>query len=359
MASLRFAAARALAFAISILPAWSSAAAGESVIRVSAEQQRLLEIKSAPVEKATELVIDGAAGEVVLPVDRSSAVTAMFAGRLTKVAVDEGDTVHAGQELARVASREYASEWARLVQVRADRDVASRQAQRDKVLLAEGIIPASRAEASRAHLRALDAELKVVEQTVEGLAGEGGNALTYVLRAPVDGRVISRRVAVGEPIESMGVAFVIAQRGGYRLDMRVPAAVADQIEVGDTVVVGKVTAKVTGRGAALDPATQTVVIRAELPADAGLLPGQRVIASLRLRAPEGALRVPRAAVVMQSGESHVYVAAGEGAFRAVPVTVLGQDATDMTVQGPLSAGDAVVVSGVSALKSLASEKAGE
>ena len=79
MSSLRSACARVLALALSIPPAWVAAVPGDALIRVSAEQQRLLEIQSAAAEPADELIIDGASGEVVLPVDRSSAVTAMFA----------------------------------------------------------------------------------------------------------------------------------------------------------------------------------------------------------------------------------------------------------------------------------------
>ncbi len=332
------------------------AAAGEgpatgALIEVAQDQRTLLGIRTAPAVVAGTLDVDGLTAEVTLPVDTSAAVTAPYAGRMVRVFVDEGERVTAGQVLGSVASREFAESGVRLARARADLELARRQARRDEQLLAEGIIAASRAEASRANLRALEAEARALSGLLGSLAQDGAGQAEFALRAPLAGVVVERRVGAGEPVDALAVAFVLAADDAWRVDLRVPAAVAARLGEGDRVRVGDVTAPVGGRGVAMDPETQTVRVWARLPPGTALLPGQRIPARLELRAPPGAVRVPRAGLVWHGPVAHVYVAEPAG-YREVPVELLAQSATHATVTGALAAGSAVVVSGTSALKSL-------
>lgn len=320
--------------------------------RMTTEQQRLLAIELAPVTRADRLILDGLAGEVQLPVDTSAAVTAPFSGRVTQVLVDEGDTVSAGQIIAYVASREFSEAQARLGKATSARELARAQAERDRALLAEGIIPASRAEASLANLQSLDSEVTASRAALAGIAGGTWEPTIYPLIASVAGQVIERRIAAGEPIEAMQVGFILSSARGLRLEIRVPLADGVSVKVGDVVRVGTTSARVTGRGAAVEPLTQTIKVLATLPADSGLLPGQRVTASLELPAPPEALQIPRSSLSRRNGRTEVYVAEGEQ-IRVVPVKLLAESQSSATVTGPLMEGDRIIVNGVSAIKAMA------
>lgn len=347
--------ARTLAFSLVICSAAAAldAHAGETpaMLAITAEQRALLDIRTAPAARAQRLQLVGLPGEVQLPVDSSAAVAAPYAGRVTRVLIDEGDTVSAGQELANIASRDFAEAGTRLRKAEVERALARTQADRDRALLAEGVIPAARAEASAAALATRSADADAARTVLQGYVQQAGDGMTYSLRAPVAGTVVERRIAAGEPIDAMAIAYVIADTRELRLVLRVPIAEALRVRAGDSVQVGDVTAKVTGRGAALEPATQTLAVRATLPAGSGLLPGQRVSASLSLALTGDAVEVPRAALSRHGEAVVVYVADAAG-IRAVEVTLLGESETLATIRGPLAVGDQVVIDGVSVMKAL-------
>lgn len=326
-----------------------------AVLAVSAEQRRLLDIVIVPVRAATALSIDGIPGLVSLPLDRSAAVTTPYAGRVARVLADEGDRIENGQPLAAVVSREYGDEQARLARIRAERDLAQRQAARDHILLADGIIPVARAEASAASLRSAQTEVQMLEASLREVSPAADNAAAFVLRAPFAGTVVSRQVATGDPLAALAVAFTVVADTGMRVELQVPMSLARRVRSGDSIEINEFPATVTGRGAMLDPATQTVKLRAQLAPTASLLPGQRVIATLKLpAAPADALEIPRAALVRNGEEAWVYVAAEKG-FRRVPVEVLSQSAETAVVTGTLRDGDQVATRGVSSLKALDGE----
>ena len=323
-------------------------------------QQRLLNVTTAMAQAAATVRIDGLLGEVTLPIASSTAVAAPWAGRVVRVLADEGDQVAREQVLAWVESPDLAAARAEWRTARVERDLAASRAERDAALLAEGIIPAARAEASAAELAAREATLQGLAATLGALTQAERDAARYPLRAPLDAVVVERRTAAGEPLGAFEVAFMLLADEGLRLDVQVPAALAALAERGTPVRVAGVPegheARVSGRGARVDPDTQTVTVRATLAPGSGLLPGQRISAALALPAPPGAVVVPRASLVRGSDTSVVYrVEAGSDAnrFVALPVALHGESAEGAVVSAAgLRAGDAVVVSGTSALRAL-------
>lgn len=314
-------------------------------------ERTLLGIATAPAAPATALVVDGLLGTVSLPIAGSTAVAAPYPGRVLQVLADEGDAVSAGEVLAWVDSRAVAAARSRVRELAVARDLARSVAVRDAGLLGEGVIPAVRAEASQAELAAREAELAGARAALQGLAADDGDIARYALVAPVTGVVMARHVAAGEPIEDLAVAFVLAATDGLRLDIQVPRAQAVQVTPGMVARVGTVAATVSGRAAAIDPDTQAIQVRALLPSASGLLPGQRVMVSLELPVPTGAVEIPRAALVYSGAGAQVYRAV-EAGFSAVDVAVLGESTATAVVSGALAAGDTVVIAGTSALRAM-------
>jgi membrane fusion protein, heavy metal efflux system len=342
---------RILSLCLALGVAGAGSAEESTVLVVSDAERALLGIETTPAVPVSALVVDGLLGTVSLPIASRTAVAAPYAGRVLQVLVDEGDAVSAGQVMAWVDSRALAAARSQVRELAIARDLARSVAARDAGLLAEGVIPAVRAEASRSGLAASEAALAGARAAIQGVRVDDDNIARYALAAPVAGVVMARHVAAGEPIDDRAVGFVLAAADGLRLDIQVPREQAVQIMPGTVARVGQVTATVSGRAAVIDPHTQAIQVRALLAPASGLLAGQRVMVSIDLPAPAGAVEIPRAALIHSGGRVQVYRAEQRG-FSAVDVTVLGESAAAAVVSGALTAGDAVVIVGTSALRAM-------
>jgi membrane fusion protein, heavy metal efflux system len=101
-----------------------------------------------------------------------------------------------------------------------------------------------------------------------------------------------------------------------------------------------------------DTPTQTVLVRAEVPNTGDLRPGQTAAARINFLSPgEAAWEIPYDALIRRGEASSVFIAI-EGGFRLVPVTLLAEDQDHVVVSGAISDNDAVVISGVSALRGI-------
>ena len=339
-----------MALAVAALPVL---AAGPQ-IALSAAQRQALNIEVGKAEAASGLPLDRLPATVRVPLEGSAVVTAPFAGVVVAVLAREGQAVSRGQPLVRIQSREAMTLGADLAAARGEYRVAVAQAGRDRQLHAEGIIAASRMQvavareqAAAAHLHELQAARATAPSAAAGTPG------VYELRAPLDGRVLERAVRLGEPIATLAKAYVIARRDRVLLELHLPARHAAALRVGLPVLVdGGSAGKVVETGGAIDAASQTVLVRAEV-ATGQLLPGQQTTATLLLPAPAGALSLPSSALAERAGGYVVFVG-DAGGFTAVPVQLLAQTAAGRSVvSGPIRAGAEVVTAGAGTLKAMA------
>lgn len=330
----------------------SPAMAADAVKVLTTAQRQALDIRTARVQPATRVPLDGLPATVRIPLGDSAVVTAPYAGVVVEVLAREGEPVRRGQPLARVRSREAMTLGADLAAARGEYRVAQAQAERDRRLLAEGIIADARAQAGTARRDAAAARLHEL-QAARAEAPAGTDPGVYELRAPIDGRVLERAVQLGEPVAMFAKAYVLARGDRVMLELRVPAREAATLRLGLPVLVeGAGEGRVSEIGGAVDPASQSVRVRAEVVAGA-LLIGQQTRATLMLPAPTGAWQVPSSAVVERDGVARVYVVQGKG-FAAVTVERLSHTAEgESVVRGPIAAGAELVVRGAGALDAVA------
>ena len=183
---------------------------------LSARQQRQAVVAQASLPK-TQTVVELAAGDVVtaqtvelsqgLPLSgslkavNSAVLKARAAGELQGLAVREGDTVRAGQVLARIDSTD---SQARLRQAREQAasaqtqiDIAQRQFDNNQALVNQGFISRTALDTSQSNLQAArsthQAALAAVDVAVKALDDT-------VLRAPISGVVAARLVQPGERV---------------------------------------------------------------------------------------------------------------------------------------------------------------
>lgn len=336
-----------------LLPAlaWRPVAAAETLKTLTPTQKQALDIRTGQAQRAEHVPLDGLPARVSVPLIGSAVVTAPYEGVVVELLAREGQTVKQGQPLARIRSREAMTLGADLAAAQGEFRVASAQAERDRQLLAEGIIPAARAQADEARRAAAAARLREL-QAARAMAPAGAAPGTYELHAPIAGRVLERSLQLGEPVAMFAKAYVLAAGSQVMLEMQVPARDAGTLRPGLPVqVTGGGEGRVSEIGGAVDPASQTVRVRADV--DGGrLLVGQQVRATLLLPAPANAVQVPSDAVIEREGQTRVYVAR-DGGFVAVPVQRLTQTTTgESVITGPIAAGTELVVRGAARLDAM-------
>ncbi len=347
---------RRLLFALVVAAAVLPCHARAQQIVLTAAQRQAMDVRLGKIEPAAEVPLDGLPAVVRVPLEGSAVVTAPFAGVVVAVLARQGQMVSRHQPLVRIQSREAMTLGADLVAARGDSRVATAQAARDQQLLAEGIIPAARVQAAQARREAAAARLHEL-QAARAMAPTplGATAGIYELRSPLAGRVLERSVRLGESIAALSKAYVIARHDRVMLELHVPARHAAAVRVGQRVhVSGGAEGQVTETAGAIDAASQSVLVRAQIDTES-LLPGQQLSATLLLPAPADAWSVPSSALVERAG-GYVLFVARETGYSAVPVKLLAQTAADSSVVvAALAADTKVVISGAGALKAMAQE----
>lgn len=339
-------------------PAATSTEPAPLTVTLQPAQRLALGVQVRPVLAESAASVQVFPGTLRVPSDRERVIAAPVAGRLEQLSVTVGDPVRAGQVLARLRSVEGAQLQRDLRQAQSQADLAARSLARDELLLAEGLIPAARAEASRAAQLQAQAQAEERQRALAqaGIKPEG--PAEFSLSSPIAGVVLELPARVGQRLEPAEVLMRVADLGRLWLDLAVPAAQADALRVGDPVRLpgAGLGGKLVQIGRVVDPATQAVTVRAELRPGAagggpGLRPGQLVEAELEQPGP-GLVQVEATAVLRHGGRAVVFVEEAAGRFRLQPVEpVGGARGTRRAVRG-LAPGSAVVVQGTAALLAL-------
>lgn len=164
-------------------------------------------------------------------------VKARVAGELQGLTVREGDTVRAGQVLARIDPTESET---RLRQARhqaqaakAQVDTAQRTYDNNRALVAQGFISGTALESSQAALTAAQATYSAAQSgadlTVKALEDT-------VLRAPITGQIAQRLAQPGERVGVDTRIFEIVDNSRLELEAALTAADSLQVKLGQTAL---------------------------------------------------------------------------------------------------------------------------
>lgn len=293
-------------------------------------------------------------GTVSLPPEARVAVTSPFGGTAVRVLVIPGQQVAKGAVLGVVKAAESVQYSGAMARSQAELPVAQANAQRLTQLAREGVIAPSRAEEAVANLRAVQATL-AENRRLLALGGASRDG-TVTLRSPIAGRVASVGVETGGAVSTEGAPFVVENVAALRLDLQLPQRLAGQLYPGMPVAVEQDGRRVTGKllsvGASLDPVSRSLVARASVAGDSGLIPGKGVTAIIEAPAEKAkGVSVPRNAVANIDGKDVVFVREGKN-FRRQTVTVAGESGGRMVIGGGLNANAQVVTKGVAELKAI-------
>jgi membrane fusion protein, heavy metal efflux system len=320
----------------------------DGAVRISASSRPYVVAQAVALGSATPVVRapakiafrDGAVSQVNMPV----------VGRVTAVHVKTGDKVKVGDPLVTLSSPEAAAARAQAAAAIAEHEAATKELARQDTMATSGVGVDSERVAANAKLRQSEAELARAQTTANLLGGGGGSVV--VLRAPIEGTVITRRASVG----------AVAQPGGDPLiEIGNPTAlwvIADvferdvpQVHDGADVDVeistrGKpVKGKVVSIGSALTGSLRTAPVFIQLDDSEGIRSG--MFARAAIKAPAGqSIVLPAEAVLVKDGKTYVvYVKTGDDLFSPRPVQVGPSVDGKVEILSGLAAGDQVVIKG--------------
>ena len=273
---------------------------------------------------------------------REMALSFRIAGVLTRVSVEAGDAVRAGQVLATI---DPAAVDARQQAMSSDLDKARRDLDRAKTLYAKGYVTKVRVDDAESAVRS---------------AGAAYNSAAFDRRwaqlvSPASGVVLERKAQAGEVVQP-GQAVVSVADLNSPLVLRVPLPDRDVAGIGvdapveitvDALPGQTLTGRVTRVGQSADARTGAVTVEIEVAARPDLRSGQIATARLASRvaatASTGFSRIPAEAVLEASGKAAVLRLDG-GRARRTPVQFGGFDGDDALVAG-LPDGARVITAG--------------
>lgn len=287
---------------------------------------------------------DGAGGalSVTGTLERQREMNLAFrvGGVLTALNVDAGDSVSAGQVLARI---DPAAVNARVTQSEADLERARRDLKRDEALFAQGYVSNQRLEDRRSAVKAAQA-------AYDSAAFDGRWSR---LLAPAGGVVLERLAQAGEVVQPGQAVLRVADLSSP-LVLRAPVADRDIARIsrgqGVTAVIDSLpgqtfAGRVVRIGQGADARTGAILVEVELPGRPELRSGLTAKATFAGQGGNPDLvRVPAEAVIEANGErAFVFRLKGDRAIRT-QVAFVGFDGDQARLRG-LAPGDQVVTAG--------------
>jgi RND family efflux transporter MFP subunit len=284
---------------------------------------------------------------------RQGTLGAEVAGRITEVRVRSGDVVAAGEVLLRIeagsaldaevaAHATAAGAEARLVSARADFERAQQLRAKDYISIAA----LQRAEAA---LRSAEAEAHASSAQASAARTRAG---WHTVRAPYAGHVTDVWVTPGD-LATPGRALVtLHDPKALRVIAHVPDGLSPRLRADHSATLVTSGARAPARTVtlrdwrvvpAVDTATRSVEVRAELPVDLALEPGQFVELHLPVSGAAPELHVPRSAVLRRSEVTAVYVLDEKGLPRLRQVRLGERFGADVQVLAGLQPGEQVVL----------------
>lgn len=263
------------------------------------------------------------------------------------VLVQEGETVHAGQVLARFRTTALGPA---ALSAEAQRRKAATDYDRMQALYKEGAVSESDVEGAEVNLRAAEANAAAAQTRLDEAN----------VQAPVAGVISQRAVDSGDRVKDGDLLFQLVNTSELDFEATVPSEDVGEIHVGAAVVLAVTGARESTLGgrvsrinATVDPATRQVKVYVTVANAKGQLVGG-LFASGRivLHQVAGAIAVPLAGV-RRDTTGHTYVLIVDGgriARRDITVGATDEQASLIEIATGLEGGETVIVGPASGLE---------
>jgi RND family efflux transporter MFP subunit len=287
---------------------------------------------------------------------RQGTLGAQISGRVLEVLVRTGDAVKTGQPLIRIAADDEvdaasastataSGAAARLAMARAEFERAQRLRSQDYISVAA-------LQRSEAALHSAEADAQATGASSNAARTRAG---WRTVTAPYAGYVTDVLVAAGDLATPGKPLVALYALGALRIIAQVPESLAGKLQSTKPAFLsgadpGGPLLQVSSWAvvSAVDPATHSVEVRAELPAGAQVLPGQFARLLLPMKDASTQIRIPARAVLTRSEVNAVYVVDANGAAHLRQVRLGSVAGDEVTVLSGLQAGEQIALEPVAA-----------
>lgn len=338
----------------------------ERVTGLKTDKQAIVLASDAAQWKAIKLATASAPGERWSPpyparfrVNEAAAarVGAPAPGRVSKVFVELGDSVKAGDKLFAVASADVATFRAEQRRAAVDLEVAKVAHERVAAMVEARALPGKQETESAAQMRESQLALELANAKLTSLRVPAGGGSEFVVVAPRGGVVVRKNVLPSQQVDSDEVLLEVADLSTVWAVAEIFEGDAGRIQQGGSVLLTSplvpglsVEAKVEMVASVVDPVRHTVSVRVVVPnPDDRLRPNTYVELSFREPTVAGAVEIPSSALVSSGAERYVYVERGPGRFEKRSVQAGWSRSNRVLVSQGLSPGDVVVAEGAGLL----------
>lgn len=300
-------------------------------------------------------------GEVRFNEDRTAHVVPRLAGVAEAVPANLGETVRQGQLLAVIASTSLSEQRSELLSAQRRRDAAKITYDREKKLWDGRISAEQDYLQAQTALQEADIALQNARQKLDavgavGQVSDGARLNRFEIRAPFDGTIVEKHLALGEAVKEDASIFTVADLRTVWAEFAVSPKDLETVRVGQRAVVSssafesRVEGTVSYVGALLGEQTRTARARVTLDNPKGAWrPGLFVTVAV-LGERQAAPLVVSADALQTIDERPVVFKAVPGGFAATPVKIGRTDGTNVEVLQGLKAGDKVASSNTFVLK---------
>lgn len=298
-------------------------------------------------------------GEIRFNEDRTAHVVPRLAGVAEQVVANLGQSVRKGEVLAVIASNSLSEQRSELLTALERRDAVRVTYAREKKLWQERISAEQDYLQAQSALREADIAVRNANQKLAavGATVSSANLNRFELRAPFDGTVVEKHLALGEAVKEDASIFTVSDLRSVWAEFNVAPKDLATVRVGQRALVSstafesKVEGTISYVGALLGEQTRTARARVTLTnPDGAWRPGLFVTVAVYGENQDVPLTVPADAVQTIENQPMVFKAVS-GGFEAVAVKVGRSDGRTVEVLGGIKAGDQVASSNTFVLKS--------
>lgn len=318
---------------------------------VTVGEEMIKRLNVGPLAEVPMRTILNVPGRIEVDERRLSRIGSNVTGRVVEVLASVGDTVSAGQVLARISSPELTNAQLSYLRAASSATLAERAADRATQLFSADVIGKAELQRRQAESQVAKAEVNAAadqlrmlgmsQNWIERLKTAGDIQPVLPVAATQSGTVIERKVTVGQVVQPADLMFAVADLSSLWVVGGVPEQVAREVEVKQKVDVQVPALNDTLQGRivfvsdTVSTDTRTVTVRTELANPQKLLK-PAMLANLQITSSAvQALAVPISSVVREEDKDFLFVRVSPTQFKLTPVQL-----------GPESDGHRPVLSGV-------------
>jgi cobalt-zinc-cadmium efflux system membrane fusion protein len=297
-------------------------------------------------------------GEIRFNQDRTAHVVPKVNGVVESVSANLGQQVKKGQVLAVVSSSTVSEQRSELLNAQQRLTLAQSTHAREKTLWQEKISAEQDYLQAGQALKEAEIAVRNAQQKLAAIgAGTASSGLNrYEIRAPFDGIVVEKHLALGEAVKEDASIFTISDLSSVWAEMTVAARDMNAVRVGESVTVNatafasSASGKIAYVGALLGEQTRTAKAHVVLPNPGNVWrPGLFVNVDVLAQEAEVPLAVAADAVQSVEQKQVVFVRVADG-FRKQEVTLGRTDGKRVEILKGLSAGDVYAAAGSFVIK---------